>query len=118
MVADDRDDRFHEPEALDDACAFVGVRLHHLPLLRREAIRLEQDRVRDGDLADVVQERGLTEDLHLLYGQLELGADGQGDVAIAARERSLSSSFAACKDSFCRWIVSFASSSFCPSRWR
>ena len=38
--------------------------------------------------------------------------------SIAAVERSLSSLFACSSDTFCDWIVSAASRSFCAERWR
>ena len=54
------DDRPHVLEALDrgdDPLAELGVRLHDGPLLRGQPARLLEDRRRDPDLADVVEER-------------------------------------------------------------
>lgn len=42
-----------------DLGANLGMLLHDLPLVGRELARLEQDAVRDAELADVVHRRGL-----------------------------------------------------------
>ena len=49
--------------------------LHLLPLLGGEPAQLQQDRVRDGELADVVQRCRLPELLHLACGEPELLAE-------------------------------------------
>ena len=61
MVPDRRHCVVEEAEAIDDARALIGMSLHQRPFVARERRRLEQDRIRDGELADVVEEGRLTE---------------------------------------------------------
>src|SRR5436190_8802475 len=77
-------DRWHgvvqEAEAVDDAGALVGVALHQVPLLLGQARRLQQDRVRDRELADVVEERRVTEQVELCLREPQLPADGEREL--------------------------------------
>ena len=85
VMADRRHGVAEEAEAVDDARALVGVALHQRPLLLREARRLEQDRVRDRELADVVEERRVAEQVELGLREAELAADRQRELLHAAR---------------------------------
>jgi hypothetical protein len=69
-------------DAGDQLLAERRVELH-LPLLRRGQLhRLQQDRVRDPDLADVVQEEAVAQ---LGVGR-ELGRDGEGELECERRD--------------------------------
>ena len=56
----------------EDAAADLGVLLEHLALVVGQRARLEPDGVRDADLADVVQRRGVAQVLDRVGGEAEL----------------------------------------------
>ena len=85
MVADRRNGVAEEAEPVDDARALVGVALHQRPLLLRQARRLQQDRVRDRQLADVVEERGVAEQVELDVREPELTTDRERKLLDTAR---------------------------------
>ena len=85
VVADRRHRVAEEPEPVDDARALLGVALHQRPLLGRERGGLQQDRVGDRELADVVEERGVAEQVELRLGEAELAADRERELLHAAR---------------------------------
>ena len=85
VVADRRDRVAEESEPVDDAGALVGVALHQRPLLLRQARGLQQDRVRNRELADVVEERRVAEQVELGVREAELAADRQRELLDAAR---------------------------------
>ena len=64
----------------DDALADRRVRAHDPPLGVATARRLLQDRLRDAELADVVQERDLRDGDDLLVGEPELLRDRRGEL--------------------------------------
>ena len=82
-------DRWHgvvqEAEAVDDAGALVGVALHQVPLLLGQARRLQQDRVRDRELADVVEERRVSEQVELRVRKTQLPPDRQRELLHSTR---------------------------------
>ena len=85
VVADRRHRVLEEAEAVDDARALLGVALHQRPLLARQARRLEEDRVRDRELADVVEERRVAEQVELRLREAELAADRERELLHAPR---------------------------------
>ena len=85
VVADRRDRVLEEAEAVDDARALVGMALHERPLVGGQARGLQQDRVGDGELPDVVEERRVPEKVELGLRKPQLPADGQGELLDAAR---------------------------------
>ena len=70
VVANRRHGVGEEAESLDDAGALVGVIAHHSPLLEAQSGGLEQDRVGDGELADVMEESRMTEQVQLRLREL------------------------------------------------
>ena len=86
VVVPDRGHRLvEEPEPLDDPRALLGVALHDHPLVVGQRRRLEQDRVRDRELADVVEERRVAELVEVGLRELELAADRERELLDAAR---------------------------------
>ena len=86
VVVADRGHRvLEEAETVDDPRALLRVALHQRPLLAGEARRLQQDRVRDRKLADVVEERRVTEQVELRLREVELPADGERKLLHASR---------------------------------
>src|SRR6266545_1402286 len=77
VVSDRRDGVVEEAEAVDDACPLLRVPLHQRPLVLGEAGGLQQDRVGDRELADVVEEGGMSEQVELRLRQAQLAADRQ-----------------------------------------
>ena len=79
VVADDRHRLAQPAELGDDACSLgrVGLHLRVLPVV--ELARLDQDPVRDGDLADVVEEGAEAERVQALRRELELLAQCERD---------------------------------------
>jgi hypothetical protein len=75
LVVGQRDALSHDKQRATAAGKDLGsdrrVRLHLLELPVAELARLEQDRVGNSDLADVVQRRGAPDQLNLLVGQPE-----------------------------------------------
>src|ERR1039458_1983734 len=75
LVVGQRDALGHDKQRATAAGQDLGadrrVRLHLLELPVTELARLEQDRVGNSDLADVVQRRGAPDQLNLLVGQPE-----------------------------------------------
>ena len=61
-----------EAAARQDARADRRVRLHQLELLGGQLAQLQQDRIRNADLADVVQRRRAADQRHLRVGQSDL----------------------------------------------
>ena len=59
--------------------------LHQRPLGFGQAGRLQQDRVRNGQLADVVEERRMAEQIELSLRKSELAADRQRELLDTAR---------------------------------
>lgn len=72
------------PEAADDAGALVGVGLHDQALVRRQLAGLEQDRIGDGELADVVEQGRVPEHVELILRHVQLPPHRQGQLADAA----------------------------------
>ena len=62
-----------------------ACRLHERPLLLGQARGLQQDRVRDRELADVVEERGVSEQVELRLREPELAADRERELLHAPR---------------------------------
>ena len=85
MVADCRNGVSEEAEPVDNPCTLVGVTPHQLPLLLGQARRLQQDRVRDRELADVVEERGVAKQIELHVREPELAADRKRKLLDPAR---------------------------------
>ena len=79
-MADRRDGVVQEAEAVDDPRALVGVPLHQRPLLIREDGGLEQDRVGNGQLADVVEERRVPEQVELRLREPQLAPDREREL--------------------------------------
>ena len=61
-----------------------GVALHQRPLVVGQPRRLQQHGVRDGELADVVEERRVAEQLELGLREAELAADRERELLHAA----------------------------------
>jgi hypothetical protein len=61
------------------------VPLHEVPLVRRKSRRLQEDRVRDGELSDVVEERGVPEEVELRLREPELPSDRERELLHAPR---------------------------------
>jgi hypothetical protein len=59
----------------EDAGADRGLCLHPFEFVRCQSARLEQDAVRDADLAHVVEGSGLAEEQEFLRGHAQRGAD-------------------------------------------
>ena len=85
VVADRGHGVVQETEPVDDPRALVGVPLHQRPLLVGEDGRLEQDRVGDGELADVVEQRRVAEEVELRLREAQLAADREGELLHAPR---------------------------------
>jgi len=83
VMADRRHGVAQEAEAVDDRRTFGGVARHDRPLVVGEACRLQEDRVRDPELADVVEEGCVAEQLQL--GVRERRARGRSRARVAAR---------------------------------
>ena len=66
MIGSSRESRVH---LLDDLPAQDRVGVHHRPLFLGQAILLEEDRVRDADLADVVKQPAPLEGLEVRLAQ-------------------------------------------------
>ena len=58
MVPDDRHDRIRKVDLRENFCAHPRVRLHAFELGWRELARLVEDVLGDGELPDIVQQRG------------------------------------------------------------
>ena len=80
MVANRRHGVLEEAEAVDDARSLLRVALHERPLLVREARGLQQDRVRNRELADVVEECRVTEQIELRLREPELAPDREREL--------------------------------------
>src|SRR6266545_1953114 len=65
VMADRRHSVLEEAEAVDDPRALLGMALHERPFLPREAGRLQEDRIWDRELADVVEQRRMPEQVEL-----------------------------------------------------
>src|SRR5215467_1727182 len=59
VVVDDGHRAREEGDVLQEPPPHFRMRAHHLPLLRAEGARLEEDRVGDPDLADVVEDHSV-----------------------------------------------------------
>jgi hypothetical protein len=70
-----------EARRVEQAPADRGVQLDLLELLVGEPAALEQERVGDADLAEVVQRGGAADEVALAGGQVELGGDEPGQPA-------------------------------------
>ena len=86
-VADDRADVLELADRAEDPLAELRMRLDDLPLLVRERAGLRQQRRRDADLADVVEERSELDPLQRLRLEAELLADADRQVGDPARVR-------------------------------
>src|SRR4029077_12998947 len=71
VVADGRHGVVQEAEAVDDPCALLGVALHERPLVGGQARLLQENRVWDCELADVVEEGGVSEQVELRMREAE-----------------------------------------------
>src|SRR3954471_6822464 len=81
MVVPDGGDRVvQEAEPVDDAGPLLCVALHERPLVRRQARRLQENRVRDRELADVMEEGGMPEQVELHLRQAELTANREREL--------------------------------------
>ena len=67
----------------------LGVPLHLYPLVGRQGAGLAQDGVGDGDLPDVMDQRGLLEDGQLGVGQRQLAPEPHGEGGHLARVHRL-----------------------------
>ena len=85
MVPDRRHGVVQEAKPVDDACTFVGVALHERPLGGRQACRLQENCVRQGQLPDVVEKRRVAEEIELGLREPELPSDREGELLDAAR---------------------------------
>src|SRR5919109_163366 len=85
VVADERDRRAEAAELADDRRAVDRVPLDRLELLRGQSRGLREDRVRHGELPDVVEERGVAEHVEALRRKPELLADRERDRLHALR---------------------------------
>ena len=74
-----------EAEPVDDARPLLCVPLHQRPLIAGEARGLQEDRVRDGELPDVVEERRMPEQVQLCVRETELPSDCQRELLDPAR---------------------------------
>ncbi len=77
VVVHHRDRVAQERDALQDLPADLGMAPHDHPLLGRQGAGLEQDRVGDADLADVVQEDAAAQRVELGGGQAVRAGEGQ-----------------------------------------
>ena len=84
VVLDRRHGVAEEAEPVDDPRALLRVVLHERPLQPGERRRLEEDRVRDRELADVVEERRVTEQVELGLREADLPADRERELLDAA----------------------------------
>ena len=73
-VAHDRSDLFEPVDRRDDPLAELRMLLDELPLLGCERPRLRQDRLRNADLADVVEQRAELETLERTRVEAESAA--------------------------------------------
>ena len=85
VVADDRHGAVQAPELADDPRALVRMALHELVLLVGETAGLAEDGVRDGELADVVEEARVAEHGQPVGRKAELRAERDDDPADALR---------------------------------
>ncbi len=83
VVVDDRDRVAQEGNPLEELAAHLRMAPHDPPLVRRERAGLEEDRVGDADLADVVQQHAAAERVELRLGQA-VGAGQRDGVAVHA----------------------------------
>ena len=84
VVVEDRGHgRVHPLEPSHDPRAVLRMAFHDLELELREAGRLREDRVRNADLADVVEKPGEAEDVEAFRVKPKLLADCDGDPAHA-----------------------------------
>src|SRR2546427_10679066 len=72
VVRDRRDGILEKAGPPDDPSAFLRVLRDHQPLLGRERSPLEQHRIRDRELPDVVEERGIRQSIQIRFGKTEL----------------------------------------------
>ena len=75
VVVDDQACSSQEVDALQEPVAEFRVPVHLLPLRGGQRARLEQDRVLDSDLADVVQERAPLHVREVLVAEADLDGD-------------------------------------------
>ena len=75
MVQHARHDVFHRRDRAQDRRTDAGVHLDHLAFVCVEPGRLEQHRVRNRDLAQIVQQRTAVDQLDLARRQLQLDGD-------------------------------------------
>ena len=83
MAPDDRDGADQERNLLDEPLADLRVRAHHPPLVRCERAGLEEDRIRNADLADVVEKHAVGEVGQLIVRHV-VGAGERQRVAVDA----------------------------------
>ena len=69
----------------DDPLADERVLADELPLVGVERVGLGENRIRDRDLAEVVQLAGLAEEVELLDGESEPLADARGEITDAVQ---------------------------------
>ena len=85
VVPDRRDRVVQEPEPVDDPRALRRMALHEVPLNVRQGRRLQEHRVRHCELADVVEQRSMAEQVELRLREPELASDRERQVLDAAR---------------------------------
>ena len=68
MMVDDGHGAGEEGNVLDEPPTHFGMRPHHLPLVRREGTRLEENRIGNADLADVVEDDAVLDVARLRLG--------------------------------------------------
>ncbi len=78
--ADELADLRQRGRCRDDPLAHERVLADELPLVGIERVGLGEDRVRNRDLAEVVQLSGLAQEVELLDGESELLADARGEI--------------------------------------
>src|SRR5437763_4594877 len=84
VVADGGHGVVQEAEAVDDPRSLVRVSLHQPPLIGRERRGLQEDRVGDRELADVMEERRVPEQIELRLREAELAADRERELLHSA----------------------------------
>jgi hypothetical protein len=83
VVAGDAGDGRERGHAPEDLLGQAGMGAHGVPLLGAELARLVEDQVRDGELAEVVQQAGAAQRAQRLGVEAEARAEGDGDLGDA-----------------------------------
>lgn len=121
VVADERRDWVGEGHHLDDVGAHLRMGLDSLELLTGEAPRFRQDVLGNGDVADVVQQRGGFHALNLVVwytdGTRQAGRVDLHSIQVARRHLVLASMARASASTVARWMFDICSTC-CFSAWR